>query len=121
MKKVFITGASRGIGKAVSDLFFERGCEVMSPQRKDLDLSSPESVSEFIKKFDGKADILINNAGINPLLSLEEISYHALLEVFNTNLFSAIMLAQAVSAHMKKNKFGRIVNISSVWSFDFDY
>lgn len=116
MKKVFITGASRGIGKTTAGLFSERGYEVTAPSRKELDLSKPENVAEFIKNFDGEADILINNAGINPILSLEEISYEEMLNVFNVNLFSAVMLAQAVVPHMKKNNFGRIVNISSIWS-----
>ncbi|MCL2334932.1 MAG: sugar nucleotide-binding protein, partial [Endomicrobia bacterium] len=67
MRKVFITGASRGIGKAAARLFSSSGFQVVSPGRDVLDLSSPESVENFIKNNDCKADVLINNAGINPL------------------------------------------------------
>jgi len=116
MRKVFITGASRGIGKAAAAMFTERGYKVSSPGRDILDLSDPESVKTFIKENDCQADILINNAGINPLIALEDISYEDFLKVFNINLFSAAMLVKAFAPHMKKNNYGRILNISSVWS-----
>lgn len=116
MKTVFITGASKGIGKETAELFRSKGYNVIAPGRQELDLSDISNVENFIKNFDCNADILINNAGINPIMPLEDISYKDLLNVFNTNLFSAVLLSKAFSKNMKKSKSGKIINISSIWS-----
>jgi 3-oxoacyl-[acyl-carrier protein] reductase len=116
MKKVFITGASRGIGKATAEIFKKNDFHVITPSHQELDLSNYESVKYYINSFDCKVDILINNAGINPLSLIEDISYDKMLKVFNINVFSYILLIKAFTEYMKCNKYGRIVNISSIWS-----
>lgn len=114
--KALITGASRGIGHAISDLFQQKNIEVIAPTRQELDLSSRESIYNFTKKLNQPVDILINNAGINKLSSLEEIKDEDLDETIQVNLTSHIILTKLLIPHMKNQKYGRIINISSIWS-----
>ena len=58
--KVFITGASRGIGSAIATLFSENGYTVIAPNRDELDLSDIVSVREYISRNSNEIDILIN-------------------------------------------------------------
>ena len=64
MKKVLVTGGSRGIGKAIVEKYIQNGYEVFAPSRQELDLSCMESVENYVRahKDDG-FQILINNAG----------------------------------------------------------
>ena len=119
MPKVYralITGASRGIGSAIADLFKQKNIEVIVPTRQELDLNSRESIYNFVKKLNVPIDILINNAGINKLASLEEIKDEDLDETLQVNLASHIILTKLLIPHMKNQNYGRIVNISSIWS-----
>jgi 3-oxoacyl-[acyl-carrier protein] reductase len=112
--KAFITGASRGIGKSISLLFKERGIEVITPTRKELDLNSPSNIKSYILSLD-KVDILINNAGINKIQSIEEVEYKDLLETFNINFFSPYLICSSLLHKFKEQNYGRIINISSIW------
>lgn len=116
-KTAFITGGSRGIGAEICRLFKECGADVIAPTRKELDLSKRESIQNYIMKNNIKPDIFVHSAGINKLAGIEEIDYDILDEVFQVNCFSAISLMNSFSAKMKKNQYGRVVMISSLYAY----
>lgn len=115
MTKALITGASRGIGKAIKQLFVKKGIEVIFPTRTEMNLCSNDSIYSYIKKIDN-LDILINCAGVNDLASIDEMTDLKLQEMIQINLISQTMLIKYVSNIMKRNNYGRIVNFSSIWS-----
>lgn len=114
MHKALITGASRGIGKVIKELFESKGIEVYSPTRAELDLKSNESIEKYVKTIDG-VDILINCAGINDLASTEEMTLEKLQETLQVNLISQTMLIKHLTPYMKQKNYGRIVNFASIW------
>ena len=117
MRKVLITGGSRGIGKAVAARFKEAGYEVVCPTRQEMDLSSPESVEKYIEaNKDTVFDVIVNNAGINDINGIEDITDSEIDSMMQVNLISPIRLLRGFAANMKKQKYGRIVNIGSVWA-----
>lgn len=112
--KVLLTGASRGIGKAIKELFEEKGFLVYAPKRTEMDLKSPESIREYTAKTN-EVDVLINCAGINDLASIDEMSEEKLQEMLQVNLLAQTMLIKYVSPYMKRQRYGRIVNFASIW------
>jgi NAD(P)-dependent dehydrogenase (short-subunit alcohol dehydrogenase family) len=140
-KVAIITGASRGIGRAISRAFAEAGAdlvvssrnkrppelekvaeEVRSLGRKALAIPAHvgkrEDVENLVQKTlqeFGRIDILVNNAGANPILSamvdLEEEAFEKVLEV---NLKGAFLTSKAVAREMIKQGGGRIINMSSI-------
>lgn len=104
--RVFLTGGSRGIGLAIKNTFEKNNHIVFSPTRKELDLS------EEIRLSDTEFDIVINNAGINPLKSILDITDD---EVMRVNYLSPLKIVQQCLPHMISNNYGRIVNIGSIW------
>ena len=112
-----MTGASRGIGHGVADLFRERGHDVLAPSRSDFDLSDLDAVRTFAtSEALGQIDVLINNAGENKPLSLDQIEPHDLERILAVNVSAAFLLARYVGVAMASRGWGRIVNISSVYS-----
>jgi 3-oxoacyl-[acyl-carrier protein] reductase len=105
--RILITGGSRGIGSDICEIFKKYGHEVIAPTREELDLSQPFS---FIPD---KIDILINNAGINIIDSIFEGENYE--EMMTVNYFSPLRLFKLCLPHMKKQNYGRVVNIGSVW------
>ncbi len=103
---VLVTGGSRGIGKAIVDLFTTNGHSVYSPTRKELNLSQP------IKLDKCEFDIVINCAGINPIKKLKDISDD---EVMRVNYYSPLEIIQQCIPYMVNNHYGRIINIGSIW------
>jgi 3-oxoacyl-[acyl-carrier protein] reductase len=105
--RILITGGSRGIGSDICEVFKKYGHEVIAPTRKELDLSQPFSFNA------DKIDILINNAGINIIDSIFEGENYE--EMMKVNYFSPLRLFKLCLPHMKKQNYGRVVNIGSVW------
>lgn len=118
MKKqtALVTGASRGIGLAISNLLKEKEIDVLTPTRTELDLLSNTSIDKYLKNLNKPIDILINNAGINPIASSVEILDKDIDETLQVNLISPIRLIRGIIPLMIEQNYGRIVNISSIWS-----
>lgn len=111
-----VTGASRGIGAAIARHFVEAGATVLPPSRSEMDMSNLSSIERYIGSVAGPIDILVNNAGINKLAGLEEVELNSLSETLQINLLAPVLLTKLVAEKMKANHYGRIVNISSIWS-----
>jgi len=130
---VFITGASRGIGLAIANLFNKNGYDVIgsarnhfefNPVNKDslmlpvqLDITNRESISKFIKDLKEKdliPNIIINNAGITSDQLFMRMSDDSWDSVINTNLTGVFNISKAFMKNLIKAKSGRIINISSV-------
>lgn len=116
MRTAFVTGASKGIGKAISEMLTADGYDVFAPLHSELDLSSAESVKTFIA---GNAhrtfDVIINNAGINDINDIDKITDDEIQRMMSINLVSPLVLLRGFVPKMKLAGFGRIVNISSIW------
>lgn len=134
-KIALVTGASRGIGRAIAELLAERGARVigtatsekgaeaisayLGDQGKGLmlnvvDPASIESVLETIRAEFGEVDILVNNAGItrdNLLMRMKDEEWQ---DIIDTDLTSVFRLSKAVMRAMMKKRFGRIITIGSV-------
>ncbi len=113
--KVLITGGSRGIGKAVYELYSKKGYDVVAPGRKEMDLEDIDSVKGFVEK-NREFDIVINNAGNNDIMNIDNLSEESTMSMIMTNLVSPIILTGGLVSHMKSRRFGRIVNIGSIWA-----
>ncbi|MBI3985231.1 MAG: SDR family oxidoreductase [Candidatus Levybacteria bacterium] len=116
MKKIILlTGSSRGIGKAIKNKL-EKKYKIISPDREELNLSNDNSIDNFIKKYKKeKINIIINNAGINHPQWIDELSDENINETIQVNLIAPIKLIRGFVGSMKKDKWGRIVNISSIF------
>lgn len=137
-KVALVTGAGRGIGRAIALTLAQQGADVAVVDLNQADVenvaaeieqlgrrslaltgsvSNAADVEDFIKKTSdefGKIDILVNNAGITRdtlLMRMKEEDWDA---VINVNLKGAFLCTKAVTRIMMKQKYGRIVNISSV-------
>lgn len=130
-----VTGASRGIGRAIAELLVERGATVIGTATSEsgaeaisrylgdngkgmaLNVTSADSVNDVIKSIKaefGELDILINNAGItrdNLLMRMKDDEWQ---DIMDTNLTSIFRLSKAVMRGMMKKRCGRIVNVGSV-------
>ncbi len=128
---VLVTGASRGIGKAITQKFVQAGYQVFgttrqaSPVRTEdrvlrLDVQDDESVEKCVNAVlakTGRIDFLINNAGISIYGAIEEVSLAQIKAVFETNLFGVVRMTQAVLPSMRRQASGRVINIGSVAGF----
>lgn len=115
-KNVFITGAGRGIGGAIYKKLRSEKYKIIAPTREDLDLSDNSSINSYLKaNKDLKVDILINNAGINLPTWIDELTDDNISQHVQVNLISPIKLISSFTSHMKKSRWGRIINISSIF------
>lgn len=135
MKKVLITGGSRGIGRACVEKFASEGCVVsfiynnseknateLSQRTGALaicaDISDPEQVRAAVAKATadmGGIDILINNAGTSLIKILSDTSDDDYYKIMNTNFGGAFFASREASKYMVHSHSGRIVNIGSMW------
>lgn len=150
-RTVLVTGASRGIGKAIATLFAENNYNVLINYNKSeeeamnlynslkskgysvdvykADVSKKEEVNMMINycigKFE-KIDVLINNAGISKTNLFTDISYEEWDEVMATNLNGVFYTTKKALQYMIPEMSGKIINISSIWgmvggSFEVHY
>lgn len=139
-KVAIVTGCARGIGRAIALLLARhKNCVVAN------DISEcVKNVGDEIRRYDGQAitfqgdissqrdveklkevalatfdkiDILVNNAGIHQHLKVEELSLEDWNRILKVNLTGAFLCSKAVIPEMKKQRYGRIVNISSIDGF----
>ena len=118
-RTALVTGGARGIGAAIVAELHSRGVRVIAPTRQELDLADPSSVEAYLarqRETGDTVDVLINNAGINFINPIEKISQELWLQTFQVNLHSPFRLVQAFAPAMKAQNWGRIINISSVFS-----
>ena len=113
---VLITGGSRGIGAAIATLLKKEGYAVIAPTRDTLDLKDDRSLEEFVRRHKRtRIDILVNNAGVNEPQWIDETTDENIRETMQVNLIAPIKLVRVVIPGMKKRKWGRIINISSMF------
>lgn len=116
-KIVFLTGASRGIGKEIRRVMEENGAQVIAPTRVEMDLADPNSIEAYLKKNkELLPDIFIHCAGINELAGIEEITQEILTKVFQVNYYAPVRLLKQFTSGMESKNWGRIVFISSLYA-----
>lgn len=116
-RRAFLTGGSRGLGKAFREELERHGVEVICPARNELDLSNVESVQAFLARSKSLSfDILINNAGINFPAPVDDLSLDNWQATVQVNLNAPFLLSQHFSKAMRERGWGRILNVSSVFS-----
>lgn len=134
-KTVLVTGASRGIGAACAEIFAENGYNVIinynnSSEKAEAlaektgglackcDVSDPAAtgkmVEDIIEKY-GKIDVLVNNAGISVTGVFDLVSDEDAKRLFDINVFGTLNCSKKVLPYMLKRKYGKIINISSMW------
>lgn len=128
-RKVFITGASRGIGRATAEAFKAEGAFVVGT-RTGRPAEGGDSCDEWIKADflsveeinscaqrvrDVAPDVLVNNAGINRIAPFVEVTAEDFLAIHQVNVLAPFLLCQAAVSAMRERGRGRIVNVSSVW------
>lgn len=127
---VLITGCSTGIGRDLAERLARAGYLVVATARNvqtldaldvamklPLDVTRPASidaaVARVLEHF-GRIDVLVNNAGYAVRGALEEVPVAQMQGMFDANVFGLVRVIQAVLPHMRRQRSGRIVNISSV-------
>ncbi len=136
---VLVTGATRGIGKQISDDLYALGAQLIltgtnkevieslnkkaddsEAHRRDYllaDFNDPVSTEDFfdaVKRFN-RIDVCINNAGINRINYIDKVCDEDWAEINAVNITTPLFITREISRIMKKNKYGRIVNISSIF------
>ena len=111
-----ITGASRGIGASIASRLQAEGIKILLPSRHVLDLSSNQSIDAYLSSLTEPIDIIVNNAGVNHLGASDEVVDENFEQVIQINLLAPFRLIRGVAKGMKVRNYGRIVNISSIWS-----
>lgn len=131
MKRVLITGASRGIGAACARLFAKSGYDVIinyndskeealrlareiGAETIRADVSSSAQVDDMFKAA-GEVNILVNNAGISGFYMLDAMSDDEWNKMIGVNLNGVFYCTRAVLPQMLRRKSGAIVNVSSMW------
>lgn len=131
-KIALVTGASSGIGKETALELNSKGFKVFGAARRvdkmadleskgiqviSLDVTNDASmvhcVDEIIRS-EGRIDVLVNNAGYGSYGAIEDVSMEEARRQVEVNVFGLARMTQLVLPHMRKNRFGKIVNISSV-------
>lgn len=112
-----VTGASRGIGKAVGDRLTEDGFELIAPTRAEMDLADSSSVRHYLNSLgDVVPNVLILNAGENIPMPLGSLGVEEWRRTMEVNLNSSFQMVQVIGSRMCMAGSGRIVAISSCYS-----
>ena len=134
----FITGASKGMGFEITKAVLQNGDKVIATSRnketllekiadyKDnllplkLDITKEkdveDAISKGIEKF-GQIDVVVNSAGYNLLGNIEELSDTEFRETMNVNVFAMTSIIRKVLPHLRRQKSGHIINISSMMGY----
>lgn len=128
-KKVFVTGASRGIGSAIAAMFRAEGAQVTGTRTAPggeggdacdewvvadfSDAAQIRACADFVRQ--AEPDVLVNNAGINKIAPFAEITADDFQIIQQVNVFAPFLLCQAAVPAMARKGWGRIVNVSSIW------
>ncbi|KAF2328034.1 SDR family NAD(P)-dependent oxidoreductase [Flavobacterium ginsenosidimutans] len=133
----YITGASKGMGRAITKQLLSKGHSVAATSRTadaleqfeeygdrflalEVDLKSERSIAlslkKTIEKF-GRADVIVNNAGYGLGGALEEITSEEMAENFEVNFFAAVRVIQNALPYLREQRSGHIINISSIAGF----
>jgi 3-oxoacyl-[acyl-carrier protein] reductase len=115
-RTALVTGAARGIGKAIAARLRDDGATVLAPARNELDLASNDSIDSYLSALNTPVDILICNAGINRLGRSTETTDADIAEMFQVNLVSYLRLIRGLAPQMIERGYGRITSVSSIWS-----
>lgn len=137
-KRVIVTGASRGIGRGIAEAFAREGCRLAIGARSEeairataaeigegttdlvvrrLDVADDQSVKDFVGEVAerwGGVDVLVNNAGQGQSGTLDNLTAEQLLNHANILQMGHFRMAQAVVPHMRKQRWGRIIDINAV-------
>ena len=125
-RSIVVTGASKGIGRAASDLLAANGWRVIGVARKEpasfpgeffaFDLSDPAATAELAASLASRGDVLglISNAGLARHEAFEDVDLDDFSTVMNMNLRPTLQLAQALLPAMREARFGRVVTITSL-------
>ena len=127
-KVVLVTGGSKGIGLSIANFFlknkakvFVTGTKKYSEKFKGLeyiqcDFLNTDEFDSFLSIINKlKIDILINNAGINKIGQFDKINSDDFMNIHKVNTFSPFKICQSVLPNMQTNKWGRIINIASIF------
>ncbi|MEZ5070063.1 MAG: oxidoreductase [Bacteroidales bacterium] len=127
-----ITGASSGIGESAARLLRDRGYVVYGAARRQdrmkdleqhgirtlsLDITDDSSIAGCVNRIleqEGRIDVLVNNAGYGSYGALEDLPLEEARRQFEVNLFGLARITQLVLPSMRKHRYGKIVNISSM-------
>jgi len=138
-----ITGAASGIGRSIAEVFAEAGiagltvadidakaadqtvaflsknwdCKAIATQTDVANAACVEEMVEATIRTFGRIDILVNNAGICPMTAWDDTTLDTWNRILAINLTGAYLCTKAALPHMRRNKYGRIVYISSVGAF----
>ena len=124
-----VTGATRGIGRAIAERLRADGARVAATGRavagegpegcayRAADLSDAASTQDFADWLQAlQPDILVNNAGANRLAPIDATDAETMAALHRLNVVAPMLLARAVLPAMRERRWGRIVNIASIWS-----
>ena len=139
-KRAFITGGTRGLGRALASCLLENGCDVFAVSRNPYrseemeaiatensshyrfypcDVTNTEEVVTAVQEADrvmGGIDILINAAGICILKMMDDMDDQSFMQVIRINLTSTFVVTREVAKVMKRQKYGKVISISSMKS-----
>ena len=131
----FITGASTGLGRELAKVLLGAGGRVVATARKpeqlkdladaspgnllalELDVTKPKQIDQAVAKaieHFGRIDVLVNNAGYGVAGAIEEAAEDEFMPMFETNVFGLIRVTQAVVPHLRAQRSGAVINLSSI-------